>query len=1080
MTTTLPETGPAMTDQLVDEAVALARRWDEATRGTQTRAERQSSGRLAALVSDPAGLELAVRFVDRVARPEDRKVAARELGGLLTKDASSFLGPVDRTLMTVGARVAPLVPDIAVPAARVRLRQLVGHLVGDAEGRGLTKALARTRAQGFTVNVNLLGEAVLGEAEAARRLQGIRTLIARPDVDYVSVKASAVAAQLSTWDHEGSRRRLVERLLPLLQDARAHGVFVNLDMEEYHDLDLTVAVFCELLGELPDLHAGIVLQGYLPDSGPALDTLTAFARTHPAGIKVRLVKGANLAMERVEAALHGWHQAPYGGKPEVDANYVRLLRDALTPERTEHVRIGVASHNLFDVAYAHLLSQHRGVAGALDVEMLQGMAPAQARAVKADVGRVVLYAPVVARDDFDVAVSYLVRRLEENAAPENFLHDLFADGLDGQEQAFRASVRDHTAPSKDSRRLSLPPAVGTGFENASDSDAALPATRAWAAAALTTDPGPLETPELASFEEVDATVARALAAGSSLTDPAVRARLLHAVGDRLAGMRPELVSVMAHEAGKTVAEADPEISEAIDFAHYYAFRALDVVPGAVASPVRCTLVTPPWNFPVAIALGGALAAVAAGSPALLKPPPQTPRCLEVTMRAVTGALADLELPADVVQLVRVPENEVGQHLVTHPQIDRVILTGALETAELFTSWRADLPLLAETSGKNALVVTASADLDLAVADVVKSAFGHAGQKCSAASLLILVGSVATSDRFLRQLVDAVQSLVVGPGTDLATTVGPLVEEPGDKLLRALTQLDPGESWLVQPQRLGDRTWSPGIRAGVKPGSWFHRTECFGPVLGVMVAKDLDEALTFQNATAYGLTGGLHSLHEGEIDQWLSEVEVGNAYVNRGTTGAIVRRQSFGGWKASAIGPGAKAGGPHYVAQLADWADSPDVPAADQGWLAWARADDARAWAQQFSVEHDPSALGVETNVFRYRPIEHLWVRVAADAPEREVQRVLSAASTAGVRTTVRRDDAFESEVAAGRVTGRVRVIGTVPGLRAAAAGHLGTVTVLDHPVLASGERELLTVLREQAISRTMHRYGHLPPAPASR
>ncbi len=1078
MTTTLPDPSPAVTDALVDEAVALARRWDEATRGTQTRAERQSSGRLAALVSDPAGLELAVRFVDRVARPEDRGVAARELGGLLTKDASSFLGPIDRTLMTVGAKVAPLIPDIAVPAARVRLRQLVGHLVGDAEGRGLTKALARTRAQGFTVNVNLLGEAVLGEQEAARRLQGVRTLIARPDVDYVSVKASAVAAQLTTWDHAGSRARLVERLLPLLQDAHRHGVFVNLDMEEYRDLDLTVSVFCELLGQLPDLHAGIVLQGYLPDSGPALDTLTAFARTHPAGIKVRLVKGANLAMERVEAALHGWHQAPYGSKPEVDANYVRLLRDSLTPERTEHVRIGVASHNLFDVAYAHLLSQHRGVAGALDVEMLQGMAPAQARAVKADVGRVVLYAPVVARDDFDVAVSYLVRRLEENAAPENFLHDLFADGLDVQEQAFRTSVRDHAEPSTDSRRLTTP-ATGPVFENASDSDAALPETRDWAAAALQADPGPVETPELTAVDEVDAAVERAVAAGGALADPAVRARLLHAVGDRLAEMRPELVSVMAHEAGKTVAEADPEISEAIDFAHYYAFRALDVVPGAVASPVRCTLVTPPWNFPVAIALGGALAAVAAGSPALLKPPPQTPRCLEVVMRAVSGALSSLDLPADVVQLIRVPENEVGRHLVTHPQIDRVILTGALETAELFTSWRADLPLLAETSGKNALVVTASADLDLAAADVVKSAFGHAGQKCSAASLLILVGSVATSDRFLRQLVDAVQSLVVGPGTDLATTVGPLVEEPGEKLLRALTRLDPGETWLVQPERLDDRTWTPGIRAGVKPGSWFHRTECFGPVLGVMVAKDLDEALSFQNATAYGLTGGLHSLHEGEIDRWMSQVEVGNAYVNRGITGAIVQRQSFGGWKASAVGPGAKAGGPHYVAQLADWADGPEVPTADQGWLAWARADDARAWASRFSLEHDLSGLGVETNVFRYRPVDHLWVRVAADAAEREVQRVLSAAATAGVRVTVRRDQDpgdFEAEVAAGRITGRVRVVGTVPGLREAAAGHLGTVTVLDHPVVASGERELLTVLREQAVSRTMHRYGHLPPA----
>src|SRR5690606_21540539 len=203
---------------------------------------------------------------------------------------------------------------------------------------------------------------------------------------------------------------------------------------------------------------------------------------------------------------------------------------------------------------------------------------------------------------------------------------------------------------------------------------------------------------------------------------------------------------------------------------------------------------------------------------------------------------------------------------------------------------------------------------------VMSAFGHSGQKCSAASLGILVGSAGHSERLLRQLVDAVRSLRVGWPTNLGPTMGPVIAPPEGKLRRALTTLEPGERWLVEPRQLDGtgRLWSPGLKDGVAPGSFFHLTECFGPVLGIMRADTLEEALELQNATAYGLTGGLHSLDEEEIDHWLEHVEVGNAYVNRHITGAIVQRQSFGGWKSSVVGPGAKAGGPNYMSQLGDW------------------------------------------------------------------------------------------------------------------------------------------------------------------
>lgn len=1182
-------------EDLADDAVDLARRWLAASEGTgdaraQAR-ERRTAERLGALVSDPAGLELAVRFVDDVARPQDARVAARALArlGELAGSAGSFLGPVDRTLLRVGAGVAPVLPGVVVPAARVRLRQLVGHLVADA-GKGLGAHLARTREEGYALNVNLLGEAVLGEDEARARLERTIALVERPDVDYVSVKVSSVASQLVTWDLEGSRDRVVERLLPLYRAARDHGVFLNLDMEEYRDLALTTEVFRAVLGrdELRDLEAGIVLQAYLPDALGALDGLTAFATERVAAggapIKVRLVKGANLAMEAVEAELHGWPQAPYPTKPDVDANYVRLLDHALRAPRADAVRIGVASHNLFHVALAVLLGRARGVSHALDVEMLQGMAPGEARAVRDEVardraqagphagrgGRVVLYTPVVRDEDFDVAISYLVRRLEENAAEQNFLHAMFAgDGrsaMERQEDAFRASVhhgvhhteadvtprrRPRTAPApavepgagagpRSVRHEDVRVADDPGFANAADTDPAVAEHRAWAAHVTGPDSGfvPVRTPELASTAEVDDVVARAgraTAAWSRVT-PAARAVALRAVARRLEEARTDLVAAMVHEPGKTVAEADPEVSEAVDFAAYYADRAAELdpasgaYPGARFTPDGVTLVTPPWNFPVAIPVGGVLAALAAGSAVVAKPAPPTPRCLEVAVDAIHAGLRDalasdpapfaaagLEpgTVAEVVQYVRVPDDERGTHLVTHDGVARVVLTGSIETAQLFARWKPERPVLAETSGKNALVVTPSADLDLAVADLVRSAFGHAGQKCSAASLAILVGSAGdprteTGRRVRRQLVDAVRSLVVGPATDLSTTTGPLTEPASGKLLRALTTLEEGESWLVEPRCLdagedgAGRLWTPGLKEGVRPGSAFHLTEYFGPVLGIMTAATLDDAIALQNAVPFGLTGGIHSLDDDEVARWLDAVEVGNAYVNRHITGAIVQRQSFGGWKQSAVGPGAKAGGPNYVAQLGRWADeiagvpasSQDVPdgglppardVAPEQWLAWAKADDARWWADEFSVDHDPSDLQAESNVFRYRPVDVLTVRVGSDAVPAEVERVLHAARTAGVPAIVVpapgapgargaaevTDEDFAARVGDGRVRGRVRVVGSSAGLREAAAERVGEVTVLDQPVVASGRRELLAVLHEQAVSRTTHRYGHV-------
>ncbi|MCF8570554.1 proline dehydrogenase family protein [Gordonia sp. HY002] len=1119
-----------------------------------------SARRLAAVLSDPKGLDFTVGFVDRVIGTEDTAAAGTALAEIVA-DAPDSLSALDRLQLRSGAVLSRRFPRLVIPVARARMRAMVGHMIVDAREKPFAKAVKTLRAGEHRLNVNPLGEAVLGDGEADNHLADARALLRRDDVDYVSIKVSSIASQISMWAFDETVDYVVERLVPMYREAAAAPAgskFINLDMEEYRDLELTIAVFTRLLS-MPDLHhyeAGIVLQAYLPDALGAMQRLAAFGAervaTGGAGIKVRLVKGANLAMESVHAEVAGWPKATCTSKAATDANYKRVLHWVCTRDRMAGLRLGVAGHNLFDIAFAHLVADSRGVADRVEFEMLQGMATEQAEVVSADVGRLLLYVPTVKPAEFDVAISYLVRRLEENAASENFMSGIFdlAPGSDvhrREEDRFGAAVdglrrtldeHGETPPPPNHRQnraaeetaeptpLSgeLPP-----FTNEPDTDPALPANQAWARAAIVRSaaPGWLDAqsvPPVVAASAIDGLVERARAAAVewSARPAADRAAVLYRAAGLLARRRGHLVSIAAAEAGKSVAQSDPEISEAIDFARYYAHQALELdrVDGAAFTPDRVIVVTPPWNFPIAIPAGGTFAALAVGAAVIHKPAAPTPRC----STAVLQALWDAGVPRDVCQGVFPDEGAAGRALISHPNVDHVILTGASDTAALFQSWNRELKVNAETSGKNAMVITPSADRDLAIADLVHSAFGHAGQKCSAASLGILVGSVYSSERFRRQLVDAASSMVVGWPTDLSATVGPLTEAPSDKLIRALTTLEPGESWLLKPRALDDtgRLWSPGIKDGVAPGSFFHLTECFGPVLGLMRADDLDEALALQNATDFGLTAGLHSLDPDEARAWLGRVEAGNLYVNRGITGAIVRRQSFGGWKRSSVGLGSKAGGPNYLMLLGTWTDAPtDVsssatpepprtPAiaafarsaastltdAERAWLSRALADDDRAWAAEFGAGRDETGLSSEADVFRYRRAD-VVLRVSHDAGAAPTARLLAAAARSGARVqvsvapdaspatieTVRSATALgisaasasDAEFAASipAITApRVRLVGSASDTVVDAIAARADVVLLDDAVTSSGRVELRYWLTEQAVSMTLHRFGN--------
>ena len=1139
MTSTIPAATtaniPVPNDDLIEETIALVRRWltEAATFPADVSAQR-----LAGILKDPAGLAFTVGFVDGVIRPEDVAVAGRNLAALAPK-VPSFLPWYMRSAVRLGGFMAPFLPQLVIPIARKVLRDMVGHLIVDATDAKLGPAIAKIRQNGVDLNINLLGEAVLGDNEAKRRLEGTLALLARDDVNYVSIKESSTVAPHSPWAFDDAVNHVVEKLTPLyrLANSFTKPKFINLDMEEFKDLGMTIAVFKRILDqpEFKNLEAGIVFQAYLPDTLEAMIDLQAWAADRRANggaaVKVRIVKGANLPMEQVQASVYGWPLATWGSKMDSDTNYKRIVNYALTPEHINNVHIGVAGHNLFDVAHAWLLAKQRGIsteAKVLEFEMLLGMATGQAEAVRRDVGSLLLYTPVVHPGEFDVAIAYLIRRLEEGASQENFMSAVFELSenealFEREKNRFQASLErlDTTIPSSNriQDRAVSEPARSSGFANTPDTDPALEPNRAWGRNILAQVPGSTlgqdlvaetsvtELAELNRIVDTAHTAATAWAAKSG----AERGAILHRAGDMLAARRAELLEVMAAETGKTLDQGDPEISEAIDFAHYYAERAkdLETVDGATFVPAKLTVVTPPWNFPVAIPAGSTLSALAAGSAVVIKPASQAQRCGSVMVQA----LWDAGVPREVLALVQLGERDLGRALVSHPDVDRVILTGGYETAELFRSFRNDLPLLAETSGKNAIIVTPSADFDLAAKDVVQSAFGHAGQKCSAASLVIMVGSVGQSVRFRNQLLDAVASLKVGYPETATTQMGPIIEPAAGKLHGALTTLDAGESWAIAPQQLDatGRLWSPGVRTGVVEGSHFHLTEFFGPVLGVMRANTLDDAIAMVNRTEYGLTSGLHSLESAEIAQWLDNVQAGNLYVNRGITGAIVQRQPFGGWKKSAVGAGTKAGGPNYLVGLGSWVPAQSTAVAplgdaarkmisaasgltgeEEAFLTRALHSDAAAWAAEFGVARDVSALTAERNVFRYLPLNPL-VRLAEGEPVVKLMRVLAAGILAGATPKVSSGVELPSSVQALLASlhlsvtvendadwlttaqrfgaGRIRMIGgDAPALYAATSGR-PDLAVYHGEVTEAGRVEMLPFLHEQAISITAHRFG---------
>lgn len=1108
-----------------------------------TPAEKKEQLKYATLIRNPKDKVFLSKLLDESSQIRDQKKLAQRIKVLIDRyGVPEFFNTSDSFLLNAYKWIGYKFDFVAVPIFKKRLRLDTEAVIIHEERPVLTSHLKARYDQKIGQNVNLLGEVVLGDGEASHRFKHYLEALEAPDINYISIKLSGIYAQLHPLNYKQSRRELAELLTQIYQKAidnpyidingEKHSKFINLDMEEYKDAHLTMDLFIEVLSkpQFKNYTAGVVIQAYLPDAYHLQTQLLEFAKKRVedggAPLKMRLVKGANLEMESVVSSLKGWENPIRTSKVEVDANYLHIIDRAFLPENAKAVHIGIASHNLFSIGYAYLKSQQLGVEQYVTFEMLEGMANQLWRALSSFGKQIILYTPVVKDEHFLNAISYLVRRLDENTGPDNFLSYSFGLKPDTKEWNFLKQQFEQAYDMKDSlqsnptrkqnRTNEIHDKIFDKFENEPDTNFDLAVNQKWAeeiAVKWSTRPTeiiplciadknvvttkrtkyedrcqagyiPYEM-SMASAEHIEEMLEAAEKSEWRKTTIEERIKTLHTAGNLLATSRGDLIGVMAAVTSKTFTEGDVEVSEAIDFCRFYplTMRDMSKVKGVKITPKGTVLVISPWNFPLAIPVGGVVAALAGGNSVILKPA----TVAAPVMWEACKLLWEAGVPKDALQIVITDGREPLKSLTNSPQIKHIVLTGGTDTAQRIAVSNPRVPLSAETGGKNVMILTSKGDRDKAIMNAVASAFGNAGQKCSACSLLLVERDVFEDKAFRSKLIDAANSMHTGSPWDFTNVVGPMITNDNDKLMHAILNKEKGTEWLVAPKFLDEQKYilRPTILWGVEPTSYAFRAELFAPLLAVGVIDSLEEGIEFVNALDYGLTSGLQSLDESEIALWRDSLVAGNLYINRGITGAIVNRQPFGGMKLSAFGGGIKAGGVNYVSCF--------VNIEDDGTMT--KNNYAEVYKEEFQSPRDVNNLYGEQNIFRYLPLETMVLRVMPDDKIEDIHLITKASIT--VKTpliiSVSENDPkicqvaeLGCEVVSQSVEAFVRDISHYSRIRVcsenisqeiyeAAAVHNKYIATA--PVLHQGRFELLHYLKEQSVTYEYHRYGSITEKP---
>lgn len=1188
-------------DIVMHRAIDLAEEWQLRAAEKISNFEKSFHKKMQKMFARPLDKVLLIDLMDQSFRTKDNARVADQVEYIFDKyGMATFFSTPEKFLIFLFRNIGVYLPDISVPLFIKSIRDNTDTVVLKGEDALLNAHLQKRKSEGTRVNINMIGEVVLGEKEAQERIEKYMEILTNPNIDYMSIKISTLFSQINPVSHENTINEFIERLSQIFAQAKKYNYtntkgekenkFINLDMEEYRDLSLTVETFQRVLDkpEFKDFKAGIVLQAYLPDSHLWQVKLTDWAKQRVAEggapIKIRLVKGANMEMEATEAGLRHWEIAPHTRKIDTDSNYKLMLEYALSPKNAPFVNLGVASHNLFELAYGYETAKENDVMEYFSMEMLEGMSESARVSIKELSGEVILYAPAAKKEQFTNAIAYLVRRFDENTGEDNFIRYSFGLEADSEDwkmlkQKFIDSFENKKILFVGAKRIQnrltenwdgyQGGSFYTGeFHGEADTDFILPPNKQWAkdirskwmkkkdqeieiapvVVAGKTLIGERKIKEVMDKSQIKdevvcgkyaiptaedlehaVDVAAADPDGWRSATHSYRHKMLSRVANEVRKKRLDLIGVASAEVGKVLTETDVEVSEAIDFLEFYGHAGayFEKFENIKFKGKGVGVITPPWNFPIAIPAGGVTAALASGNTVIIKPASAAALCAYELCKCFW----DAGISKNILQFCPAPGSLAGKHLVDNPKVDFVILTGGEDTAQSMLDARPDLLLTAETGGKDATIVTAMADREQAIKNVVASAFNNSGQKCSATSLLLLEEEVYNDETFKAALKDAAESLEVGSVWNYVNRIGTLANKVEGDLKKGIEALESGESWLLEPSYAEENEYmlKPAIKWGVKDGNFCHMTELFGPVLSVMCAKDLKHAIELVNKTGYGLTSGIESLDDREVAYWRENLKAGNLYINRSTTGAIVLRQPFGGMGKSAIGAGRKVGVYNYITQFMD-IEEIQAPSLDktythplmdmlENWmievengmhkehqedilrLSLTLQSYVQNYAKEFSVEHDYFKLRGEDNIFRYLPLKRVALRVSQGDTLFDVLCRILAAKVSGVALYISVEDDVENAVTSFLYEKKEGLLDTSDTIQRESesdfvikfhsvdrilysdvskvstyvfekAAKVTKFIVRGQPMM-EGRLELLNYFEEQSISHSYHRYGNI-------
>ncbi|MCW5317450.1 L-glutamate gamma-semialdehyde dehydrogenase [Nostoc sp. KVJ3] len=930
---------------------------------------------LAWAMSNPGLRVQLFRFIDTLPALHSKSEIASHLQEYLGDESVELPAALKGMLNFANPDSMP--GQVAATTVGTAVETLAHKYISGENIKQVIKTVERLRKEKMAFTIDLLGEAVITEAEAQsyleRYLELMQQLVeasknwtAIPAIDeadgeaipkvQVSVKLTAFYSQFDPLDAKGSEERVSDRIRILLRRAKELGAAVHFDMEQYAYKDITFSILKKLLLEeefRQRTDIGMTIQAYLRDSEQDTKDVISWLKERGYPLTIRLVKGAYWDQETIKAAQKHWKQPVYNDKAATDANFETITQ--LLLENHQYVYSAIGSHNVRSHSRAIAIAESLNVPRRrFELQVLYGMGDKVAKALVDRGYRVRVYCPY---GELLPGMAYLIRRLLENTANSSFLRQNL-ENRPIEELLAPPIVKEEKNSLTPNSSLLTP---NSNFLGAADTDYSEEEVRTKTAQAFQSVRQQLgktylplingeyvNTAEfvdslnpsnfseivgkvgLISVEQAEQAMQAAKAAfpGWRKTPAKQRADILRQAGDLMEERRAELSAWIVLEVGKPVKEADGEVSEAIDFCRYYADEIERLDKGVnydvagennryIYQPRGIVVVISPWNFPLAIACGMTVAALVSGNCTLLKPAETS----SVITAKLTEILIEAGFPKGVFQYVPGKGSQVGAYLVNHPDTHVIAFTGSQEVGCRIYAEAAILKpgqkhmkrVIAEMGGKNAIIVDESSDLDQAVVGVVQSAFGYSGQKCSAASRVIVLEPIY--DTFVQRLVEATKSLNIGEAELPSTQVGPVIDANARDRIREYIEKGKAEAEVALELPAPEQGYfiGPVIFSEVSPNAVISQEEIFGPVLAVIRVKDFQEALAVANGTNYALTGGLYSRTPSHIQQAQTEFEVGNLYINRNITGAIVGRQPFGGFKLSGVG--SKAGGPDYLLQF---------------------------------------------------------------------------------------------------------------------------------------------------------------------